>query len=181
MKIKFFTAAIAALLFAFVSTSAQARHRHHYQHHARAHHERVVQSSATQCDNNGRCVSSGFVTVSYEPAQEESFGYGRQAGSRPGGCRHAWCGCGSSLRVFGRIIPELNLAANWRRFPPASCASGNAAWRYGHVFIIESCNSDGTAVAYDPNSGGHVAHIHTVSLVRYHVVNPHGGRYASSS
>jgi hypothetical protein len=30
-----------------------------------------------------------------------------------------YCGCGVSVRVFGRPIRSLFLAANWRRFPPA--------------------------------------------------------------
>ena len=91
---------------------------------------------------------------------------------------HAYCGCSASLRVFGRIIPELNLAANWRRFPAAIAAAGMAAWRYGHVFIIESVNGDGTVVAHDGNSGHGLTRIHTVSLRGYHVVNPHGSHLA---
>ena len=35
-----------------------------------------------------------------------------------------FCGCGAALRVFGRIVPELNLAANWLRFPRTSPAPG---------------------------------------------------------
>jgi hypothetical protein len=31
---------------------------------------------------------------------------------RPSGCPRSFCGCGAALRVFGRIVPELNLAAN---------------------------------------------------------------------
>jgi len=66
------------------------------------------------------------------------------------------------------------LAANWRRFPPASPAPGRVAWRYGHVFYIEAVHGDGTVTAYDPNSGGHLTRIHRVSLRGYHVVDPRG-------
>jgi hypothetical protein len=54
-----------------------------------------------------------------------------------------------------------------------------AAWRWGHVFAIEEVLGDGRVLAYDPNSGGHRTRIHVVSLRGFHVVNPHGGRYAS--
>jgi len=40
-------------------------------------------------------------------------------GGRPRGCPHAFCGCGASLHLFGRIIPALNRAAEWFRFPRA--------------------------------------------------------------
>ena len=51
----------------------------------------------------------------------------RIVGGRPAGCPHAFCGCEASLYKFGRIIPELNLAANWRRFPRTAAAPGMAA------------------------------------------------------
>jgi len=98
---------------------------------------------------------------------------------RPSGCPARYCGCGTSLHLFNRIIPELNLASNWRKFPSASCAPGNAAWRHGHVFAIEQCNGDGTVLAFDSNSGGHLTRLHTVSLRGYHVVSPNG-RWASN-
>jgi hypothetical protein len=98
---------------------------------------------------------------------------GRIVGGRPAGCPHAFCGCGVSLHIFGRIIPTLNLAENWRRFRSAMPGPGMVAWRYGHVFAIESVNGDGTVVAYDPNSGGGRTRIHTVSLHGYRVVDPH--------
>ena len=95
-------------------------------------------------------------------------------GGRPSGCPHAFCGCSASLKVFGRIIPALNLAANWRRFPPSAPAPGMVAWRAHHVFVILAVNSDGTVVAHDGNSGRHLTRVHTVSLRGYRVVNPHG-------
>ena len=99
-------------------------------------------------------------------------------GGRPSGCPSRFCGCGTSLHVFGRIVPELNLARNWLRFPRTYPAPGMVAVRNHHVFAIESVNGDGTVVAYDPNSGGHRTRIHTRSLQGFRVVNPHASRMA---
>ncbi len=101
-------------------------------------------------------------------------------GGRPKGCPHAYCGCGVSLKVFGKIIPALNRAAEWlRRFPRAACAPGRVAARRHHVFYIQSCNDNGTVVAYDPNSGGHKTRIHTVSLRGYQIVDPNSSLLAA--
>lgn len=95
-------------------------------------------------------------------------------GGRPDGCPRRYCGCGVSLKVFGRIIPELNLAANWvRKFSRTSPAAGMVAARRGHVFYILSYLGDGTALAYDPNSGRGKTRIHERSLAGYVVVNPY--------
>jgi len=94
-------------------------------------------------------------------------------GGRPSGCPHAYCGCGTSLHIFGRIIPALNLASNWGRFPRALPAPGMVAYRSGHVFAIEAVNYDGTVIAYDSNSGRGLTRIHRVSLRGFRVVNPH--------
>ena len=75
-------------------------------------------------------------------------------GGRPSGCPRSFCGCGASLRVFGRIVPELNLAANWLRF------------------VLEAHVQGDTWMAYDANSGGHATRIHARSLRGYTVVNP---------
>lgn len=107
---------------------------------------------------------------------------GAVVGGRPAGCPYAFCGCATSLKVFGRIIPELNLAINWvRKFPRTHAAAGMVAARSGHVFLIQSVNGDGTVLAYDPNSGGHKIRLHTVSLRGYVTVNPYGGKYASNA
>jgi hypothetical protein len=94
-------------------------------------------------------------------------------GGRPAGCPHSFCGCGASLRVFGHIVPELNLAANWLRFPRTSPAPGMVAARHGHVFVLEQHVEGDTWMAYDANSGGHATRIHARSLRGYTVVNPH--------
>lgn len=102
----------------------------------------------------------------------------RIVGSRPAGCPSSFCGCGAALRVFGRIVPELNLAANWLRFPRTSPAPGMVAARRGHVFVLEQHLGGDTWLAYDPNSGGHATRIHARSLRGYTIVNPRGGSVA---
>jgi hypothetical protein len=92
---------------------------------------------------------------------------------RPSGCPRSFCGCGAALRVFGRIVPELNLASNWLRFPRTPPAPGMVAARQGHVFVLEQHVEGDTWMAYDANSGGHATRIHARSLRGYTVVNPH--------
>jgi hypothetical protein len=91
---------------------------------------------------------------------------------RPSGCPRSFCGCGASLRVFGRIVPELNLASNWLRFPRTAPAPGMVAARSGHVFVLEAHVEGDTWMAYDANSGGHATRIHARSLRGYTIVNP---------
>jgi hypothetical protein len=95
-------------------------------------------------------------------------------GGRPAGCPSSFCGCGAALRVFGRIVPELNLASNWLRFPRTSPAPGMVAARRGHVFVLEQHLGGDTWMAYDANSGGHTTRMHARSLRGYTVVNPRG-------
>lgn len=94
-------------------------------------------------------------------------------GGRPTGCPRSFCGCGAAIRVFGRIVPELNLASNWLRFPRTSPAPGMVAARHGHVFVLEKHVEGDLWMAYDANSGGHATRIHARSLRGYTVVNPH--------
>lgn len=169
---------------------AQAKHRlHHYSGHSHRHY--AAPRIERQWPQFDLAALPAYPTEQTRQSPSLPMGRGHIApsngmdlaegivGGRPAGCPHAYCGCSASLYVFNRIIPELNLAANWRRFPPAGAGAGMAAWRYGHVFIIKTVNSDGTVVAYDGNSGHGLTRIHTISLRGYHVVNPHGARYAS--
>ena len=98
----------------------------------------------------------------------------RIVGGRPAGCPSSFCGCGASLRVFGRVVPELNLASNWLRFPRTAPAPGMVAARRGHVFVLEQHLGGDNWMAYDANSGGHATRIHARSLRGYTVVNPRG-------
>ena len=56
----------------------------------------------------------------YPPGTARSFLRAAEIlGGRPAGCPCRYRGCGVSLKVFGRTIPDLNLAANWKRFAAA--------------------------------------------------------------
>lgn len=98
----------------------------------------------------------------------------RIVGGRPSGCPSSFCGCAAALHLFGRIVPELNLAANWLRFPRTSPAPGMVAARHGHVFVLEQHIGGDVWMAYDGNSGGHTTRIHARSLRGYTIVNPRG-------
>lgn len=107
----------------------------------------------------------------------------RVVGARPAGCPNRFCGCEASLYKFGRIIPELNLASNWRRFPRAAPAPGMAAVRSGHVMILEQQVAGNVWTVHDGNSGGHVTREHPRSLAGYTIVDPNGasGTFAVSN
>jgi hypothetical protein len=91
----------------------------------------------------------------------------------PHGCPgYAFCGCGVSVRVFGHPVRNLYLASNWYRFHRTHPHHGAVAvWRH-HVAFIENADGDGTAVVYDPNSGGHATRIHRISLAGAAIVDP---------
>lgn len=182
MHAKLLIAVIATLV---LISPVQAKHRQHHFYKATQ-----VAAISPSCvpDNNGHMFCGGsqighpaaspMGRKNVAPSNGWSMAEG-VIGGRPSGCPHAYCGCWASLKIFGRIIPELNLASNWGRFPSASPAPGMAAYRHHHVFVIESVNSDGSVVASDGNSGRGLARRHTVSLRGYRVVNPNGQRYAS--
>ena len=102
-------------------------------------------------------------------------------GARPSGCPHAFCGCEASIYRFGRVIPELNLAANWRRFPRAMPAPGMAAVRSGHVMILQQQVAGNVWLVHDGNSGGHVTREHARSIAGYMIVDPGSGTSAFSA
>ncbi len=95
-------------------------------------------------------------------------------GGRPAGCPYRFCGCGASLHLFGKIIPSLNLAANWLRFPRAEPAPRMAAARRGHVFVLERHIAGNVWLVHDSNSGRGKTRLHARSIAGYVVVNPHG-------
>lgn len=104
----------------------------------------------------------------------------RVVGGRPSGCPSSFCGCEASLFRFGHIIPELNLAGNWRRFPHAAPAPGMAAVRSGHVMILQQQVAGNVWYVHDGNSGGHVTREHPRSLAGYTIVDPSAASVASS-
>ena len=105
----------------------------------------------------------------------------RIVSNRPSGCPYAFCGCEASLYRFGRIIPQLNLATNWRRFPRASPAPGMAAARSGHVMILQQHVTGDIWYVHDGNSGGHVTREHPRSIAGYTIVDPSAASFALHS
>lgn len=95
-------------------------------------------------------------------------------GHRPAGCPHAYCGCALSIKNFGKIIPSLNIAANWKGFPVALPAPDMVAARTGHVFQLIEHVSGSIWKVYDPNSGGGQTRIHERSIAGYTIHNPRG-------
>lgn len=111
---------------------------------------------------------------------QTSENYGSEViGGRPPGCPHAFCGCGASIHLFGRIVPGLNLAYEWvRRFPhvPASAAMPRmAAARSGHVMVLEQHISGSIWLVHDSNSGHGLTRLHARSIAGFIIVDPSGG------
>jgi hypothetical protein len=167
----------AALLCALFTVPAQARHRH-----------KPAPQLAPECFTIMPCAgavrpSSNFldgvrsirVTMKRERIASISItAASRVIGGRLAGCPSRFCGCGASLHLFGRIIPTLNLAANWLRFPRASPAPKMAAARRGHVFVLEEHISGDTWLVYDANSGGSRTRLHPRSIAGFAIVDPSG-------
>ncbi|MDB5618381.1 MAG: hypothetical protein JWQ24_2619 [Tardiphaga sp.] len=114
-----------------------------------------------------RRVRAGVAAVSARAASEV-------IGGRPAGCPARFCGCGASLHLFGRIIPALNLAANWLRFPRAAPALNMVAARRGHVFVLKQHVAGSTWIVHDSNSGGRRTRLHARSISGFTIVNPNG-------
>jgi hypothetical protein len=102
--------------------------------------------------------------------------------AHPPGCpRRVFCGCGAAVRVFGRPIRDLWLAANWFKFPRMAPAVGMVAVRRHHVFVLEAHLNGNTWEVFDANSGHHATRVHPRSIAGYAIVNPHGANHFTSS
>lgn len=181
-------ACIAAALL-FLPSQAEARHYHAITiHHVYSHHTTAYRTYSRRAYGHRGTIHRAYVHRGYDLqsfrqawAMVPPAGGERVVGSRPSGCPNRFCGCEASLYKFGRIIPELNLASNWRRFPRAAPAPGMAAVRPGHVMILESQVSGNIWTVHDGNSGGHVTRDHAVSIAGYTIVDPNGASFAASS
>jgi len=173
-----FSAALLAFAFlsAITTAPAYARKKHHQTH---------SQHQTLTYDNNGRVRAAAAPAWQWQrvapasqarmtPAVGRASHVASVVGGRPAGCPRRFCGCGASLKLFGRIIPELNLASNWlRKFPRTAPAPNMAAARPGHVMVLlEHMGGDQWKV-YDANSGGGRTRIHVRSIRGFAVVNPH--------
>lgn len=129
------------------------------------------------CDLRGcsdRVPQAARAANAYANAPVDANG-GAVVSRRPQGCPRAFCGCEASLYLFGKIRPELNLAANWiRKFPRTPPAPGMAAARRGHVMVLISHVEGNDWLVHDGNSGGGLTREHVRSISGYVIVNPRG-------
>jgi hypothetical protein len=164
--------ALAIAVFAFLVSPAQAKHRHHHKHHRHHVHRPVRVAAAPECV---------IFCSSAVPTQAIASGLRRIAAipstvvAHPAGCpTRQFCGCGASVRLFGRSVRDLWLAANWYRFPRAAPAPGMAAVRPHHVFVLEADLGGGKWQVFDANSGRHLTRVHARSIAGFTIVNPRG-------
>lgn len=116
----------------------------------------------------------GSAQLHYVPVQiKRASGHADVIGGRPAGCPHAFCGCGASLYLFGKIVPALNRAAEWLKFPRAEPAPRMAAVRSHHVMVLlRPTSRPGIWLVHDSNSGHHLTRVHERDITRYRIVNP---------
>lgn len=170
------TIIVAAILLS-LPTIADARPKHHHRHH----HKTALAAAPSEFCGDRYCpkgvIPGGLLSDSV--STERVINSVGSIVSHPAGCPwRAFCGCGASIRVFGRSVRELWLARAWFRFPRAAPAPGMAAVRNHHVMILESHVGGSVWVVYDANSGGHATRIHERSIAGYVIVNPRGSRLA---
>lgn len=140
---------------------------------------RPKQNGIIVCDRQG-CSDRKVAVQDYSVRSHVSSSREAQIVPNPAGCpARRFCGCGVSVKVFGKPVRDLFLAANWIvKFPRSHPSAGKVAARRGHVFYIIDYLGNGKALAYDPNSGGHKTRIHVRSLAGYTVVDPQGSKVA---
>lgn len=164
---RYLSAVAVACAFALSISAADAKPRHKQ--------TRISHSESAHCvfNNDGRQTCSG---AEYRTSDSRMASRRQDTEAtivaHPAGCpRRLFCGCGVSVKAFGRPIRELFLARNYGYyFNAGAFAPGNAAWRPGHVvYILGGTRSD--ALIYDPNSGGHQTRIHRRDLSRYHIAD----------
>ncbi len=138
----------------------------------------VVVCDKRGCTKPPRWVRSEIPRM--HASRDPIFEYGEKIiGGRPPGCPHAFCGCEASRFLFGKIRPELNLAANWmEKFPRTSPAPGMAAARRGHVMVLLKHVAGNYWLVHDGNSGHHLTRVHVRSIRGYTVVDPHATMFA---
>lgn len=100
--------------------------------------------------------------------------------AHPRGCpARAFCGCGAAVRIFGKPIRSLWLAANWlRQFPRTdNPAPGTVAVRRDrhHVVVLERHISGSVWIVWDANSGHHRTRVHPRSIAGWVIVDPRAG------
>ena len=160
------------------STVAAAKHN---STHVQVAYNRADCGDATCSDlvNAGRLPLPKDDHLSSRPtrglASYASVDYGAVVGRRPDGCPHQFCGCEASRYVFGKVIPELNLASNWGKFPRTAPAAGMVAVRNHHVMVLMRHAGGNEWLVHDGNSGNGLTREHVLPIRGYTIVNPHGG------
>jgi hypothetical protein len=152
-----------ALLCAFFTMPAEARHR--YQRQAPLQSDPMC-GVLWPCEAASRHqIVTGIERISARAAA--------RVVSHPVGCpARAFCGCGASVRVFGRSVRSLWLAAAWFKFPRATPAVGMVAVRRHHVFVLEGHIGGDVWQVFDANSDRRQTRIHPRSIAGYTIVNP---------
>ena len=183
MTSRFRIALLALATISILSAPAQARHhRTHQIRHTAVAHALITSDAVSYTAEADPRYSAPRQAASHVAERRYTARSSRDGviGGRPAGCPYAFCGCEASRYLFGRIIPELNLAYNWvRKFPRTSPAPGMAAARSGHVFILISHVSGSNWLIHDGNSGGHLTREHVRSISGYIIVDPHSSRVAA--
>ena len=164
---------LCLLAFFALISSAEAGHRHHkhrahhvQRHHAVHHTRHYVWHVVRHYRKHVRSFAKSASPARFVSAPATIV-------PNPAGCpSRAFCGCGAAVRVFGKPVRELWLAANWFKFPRTSPAPGTVAVRLHHVFVLEAELSPGIWQVYDANSGGHATRIHARSIAGYTIVQP---------
>lgn len=151
-----------------------ARAHRTYAKHSRRHIRRQI-AQRKPLVRQSRAVAT---TAHPEPIRVTSDHAPAVIGGRPAGCPHRFCGCALSLKLFGRIIPMLNLAANWMGFPHVTPAPGMVAARRGHVFQLLAHRGGSRWRVWDANSGHGRIRIHDRSIAGYAIVNPNSSMSA---
>lgn len=165
--------AVAFLLVIALAQPAEAKHRNY---------SGASAVTAFCGDRYGSCNSSRAVVIEVvrRNARARSYVYDDAViGVQPHGCPRRFCGCGLSLKLFGEIRPELNLASNWvKKFTRAHAAPGMAAVRRGggHVMGLLSHVAGDDWLVYDANSGGGLTREHVRSIRGYVIVDPFSSR-----
>lgn len=149
-----------------IATAAEAQQRR-----ARTLHQTIV-CNERGCSDHVRNRTQAAAGT--QPEAIDPNGNTVVVSGRPNGCPRQFCGCEASLYVFGKVRPELNLAANWiKRFRRATPARGTVAARSGHVMVLLSHVGGNDWLVHDGNSGGGLTRRHVRSIRGYVIVDPH--------
>lgn len=165
--IKALTMTFAVMLATSTIANATPRHSHR------------SNQETTNCYANPNCSPYGGETQ-VVTRTGRTYAYDGTVLPHPAGCpRRLFCGCGVAVKVFGEPRRDLWPASAWLRFARTTAGPGMVVVWNHHVAYIESVDSNGNAVLYDPNGGRGLTWRHTRSIRGLPVVDPHRPRYAS--